>query len=59
MQKSSTKMNADSSRPHLVTRRVMVTANGKNSEKVTHGMLSLVDLAGSSERLKQSGASAY
>ena len=51
---SSTKMNAESSRSHLVC-SIVVTLTNRRSGAVTVGKLTLVDLAGS-ERLDKSGA---
>ncbi|XP_060607664.1 nuclear anchorage protein 1-like [Ruditapes philippinarum] len=53
---ASTKMNAESSRSHLVVGIVMEATN-KNTGNVTKGKLSLVDLAGS-ERVGKTGAGA-
>ena len=52
----STKMNAESSRSHLVF-AVMIESYNKQTKKTTTGKLSLVDLAGS-ERVGKTGASA-
>ena len=43
---ASTKMNADSSRSHLIT-SITITLVNKRTEQVTNGKLTLVDLAGS------------
>lgn len=43
---ASTKMNADSSRSHLIT-SITVTLTNKRTNHVTHGKMTLVDLAGS------------
>ena len=43
---ASTKMNADSSRSHLITSIVIQLIN-KRSGRITNGKLTLVDLAGS------------
>lgn len=51
---SSTKMNAESSRSHLIC-CIVVTLTNRRSGNVTVGKLTLVDLAGS-ERLDKSGA---
>jgi len=51
---SSTKMNAESSRSHLVC-SIIVTLTNRRSGAQTTGKLTLVDLAGS-ERLDKSGA---
>ncbi|XP_053405776.1 uncharacterized protein LOC123566477 isoform X3 [Mercenaria mercenaria] len=53
---ASTKMNAESSRSHLVIGIIMEATN-KNTGNVTKGKLSLVDLAGS-ERVGKTGAGA-
>ena len=53
---ASTKMNADSSRSHLVISIVMESTN-KTTGQTIKGKLSLVDLAGS-ERVGKTGASA-
>ena len=52
----STKMNAESSRSHLVF-AVVVEVLNKQTRKVTRGKLSLIDLAGS-ERVGKTGAAA-
>jgi hypothetical protein len=51
-----TKMNAESSRSHLIF-AVIVEVLNKQTRKVTRGKLSLIDLAGS-ERVGKTGASA-
>jgi hypothetical protein len=51
---SSTKMNADSSRSHMIATIVLALTN-KRTSKTVHGKLTLVDLAGS-ERVGKSGA---
>eukprot|EP00814_Leptocylindrus_danicus_P018615 CAMPEP_0116026856 /NCGR_PEP_ID=MMETSP0321-20121206/14189_1 /TAXON_ID=163516 /ORGANISM="Leptocylindrus danicus var. danicus, Strain B650" /LENGTH=1348 /DNA_ID=CAMNT_0003499913 /DNA_START=1792 /DNA_END=5838 /DNA_ORIENTATION=- len=51
---SSTKMNADSSRSHLITSIVTSVIN-KRTGRIVQGKLTLVDLAGS-ERVGKSGA---
>lgn len=43
---ASTKMNADSSRSHLIT-RITISLKNKRTEHVTSGKITLVDLAGS------------
>lgn len=43
---ASTKMNADSSRSHLIT-CITVSLTNKRTEHITHGKMTLVDLAGS------------
>ena len=43
---ASTKMNADSSRSHLIT-SITISLTNKRTEHVTNGKLTLVDLAGS------------
>ena len=43
---ASTKMNADSSRSHLIT-SITISLINKRTEHVTNGKLTLVDLAGS------------
>ena len=43
---ASTKMNADSSRSHLITSITIALVN-KRTEQATNGKLTLVDLAGS------------
>jgi hypothetical protein len=51
---SSTKMNAASSRSHMIATIVLLLRNRRNGE-IMHGKLTLVDLAGS-ERVSKSGA---
>jgi hypothetical protein len=51
---SSTKMNATSSRSHMIATIVLLLRNRRTGE-VMHGKLTLVDLAGS-ERVSKSGA---
>lgn len=51
---SSTKMNADSSRSHLIA-TIVLTLTNKRTGNVVRGKLTLVDLAGS-ERVGKSGA---
>ena len=51
---SSTKMNADSSRSHLVL-SIVITATNLQTQHITKGKLTFVDLAGS-ERVKKSGS---
>jgi len=53
---ASTKMNAESSRSHLIL-SVIIEATNKTNGQVNRGKLSLVDLAGS-ERVGKTGASA-
>ena len=54
---SSTKMNADSSRSHMIT-TVVISLRNRRSGKIIHGKLTLVDLAGS-ERVSKSGATGH
>jgi hypothetical protein len=51
---SSTQMNRESSRSHLII-SVLIQATNLQTQAVTHGKLSFVDLAGS-ERIKKSGS---
>lgn len=51
---SSTKMNADSSRSHMIA-TIVLSLHNKRTGKVVNGKLTLVDLAGS-ERVGKSGA---
>ena len=51
---SSTQMNRESSRSHLIM-SVLIQATNLQTQAVTHGKLSFVDLAGS-ERIKKSGS---
>ncbi len=51
---ASTKMNADSSRSHLIT-TITVSLTNKRTDHVINGKMTLVDLAGS-ERVGKSGA---
>ena len=51
---SSTQMNRESSRSHLIM-TVLIQATNLQTQAVTHGKLSFVDLAGS-ERIKKSGS---
>lgn len=51
---SSTQMNRESSRSHLII-SIMIQATNLQTQAVTHGKLSFVDLAGS-ERTKKSGS---
>ena len=51
---SSTQMNRESSRSHLIM-SILVQATNLQTQAVTHGKLSFVDLAGS-ERIKKSGS---
>jgi hypothetical protein len=51
---SSTNMNADSSRSHLIT-SLVIKLESKRTGNTTNGKLTLVDLAGS-ERISKSGA---
>lgn len=52
---SSTEMNADSSRSHMIA-TIVLSLRNRRTGKVVHGKLTLVDLAGS-ERVSKSGAS--
>ncbi len=54
---SSTKMNADSSRSHMIT-SVVLSLTNRRTGKIVHGKLTLVDLAGS-ERVSKSGAAGH
>lgn len=51
---SSTKMNADSSRSHMIA-TIVLSLRNKRTGKIVNGKLTLVDLAGS-ERVSKSGA---
>ena len=51
---SSTKMNADSSRSHMIA-TIVLSLRNRRTGKMLHGKLTLVDLAGS-ERVSKSGA---
>lgn len=51
---SSTKMNSDSSRSHMIA-TIVLSLRNRRTGKVVHGKLTLVDLAGS-ERVSKSGA---
>jgi hypothetical protein len=51
---SSTQMNRESSRSHLII-TILVESTNLQTQAVTHGKLSFVDLAGS-ERIKKSGS---
>mmetsp|Transcript_34093 Transcript_34093/g.81593 ORF Transcript_34093/g.81593 Transcript_34093/m.81593 type:complete len:283 (-) Transcript_34093:166-1014(-) len=54
---SSTKMNAESSRSHLIV-TIVITLQNKRTGKAIRGKLTLVDLAGS-ERVSKSGATGH
>ncbi|KAL7539866.1 hypothetical protein ACHAXR_012441 [Thalassiosira sp. AJA248-18] len=54
---SSTKMNAESSRSHMVA-TVVLSLRNRRTGKIVHGKLTLVDLAGS-ERVSKSGATGH
>lgn len=54
---SSTKMNADSSRSHMIA-TVVLSLRNRRTGKVIHGKLTLTDLAGS-ERVAKSGAAGH
>lgn len=54
---SSTKMNAESSRSHMIT-SVVISLTNRRTGKSVHGKLTLVDLAGS-ERVSKSGADGH
>ena len=54
---SSTKMNAESSRSHLIV-TIVITLQNKRTGKAIRGKLTLVDLAGS-ERVSKSGAAGH
>lgn len=51
---SSTQMNRESSRSHLIM-SILIESTNLQTQSVTHGKLSFVDLAGS-ERIKKSGS---
>mmetsp|Transcript_1836 Transcript_1836/g.4591 ORF Transcript_1836/g.4591 Transcript_1836/m.4591 type:complete len:294 (-) Transcript_1836:155-1036(-) len=54
---SSTKMNAESSRSHMIA-TIVLSLRNKRTGKIVHGKLTLVDLAGS-ERVSKSGATGH
>ncbi|KAL9185144.1 hypothetical protein ACHAXT_002921 [Thalassiosira profunda] len=54
---SSTKMNAESSRSHMIA-TIVLSLRHRRTGKMVHGKLTLVDLAGS-ERVSKSGATGH